>query len=392
VLGARNAVVTAFVLNGLLFATLYARVPDLRSDLDLSNGGLGLLLLAAAAGSVIALPSSGFLIRRSSAGAVVRAGAALCAAGLVVTALGTAVLSVVPVAAVGLFAYGVGTGIWDVSMNVEGAEVERGLGRSIMPRFHAAWSVGSIVGAGIGVAVTAAGLPMIAHFTVLGFVGLAAALRGTRAFLPAEDHPAEDSTPGSAWLEPRTLAIGLMLLCFAIVEGSANDWLSLALIDGYDAPHWVGVGGFAVFVTAMTVGRVAGPLLLDRFGRAPVLWVTAATAATGIVLLVLGDHPVLAGIGIVIWGLGASLGFPVGMSAAADDPARAAARVSVVSTIGYGAFLAGPPLLGVLGDRIGTLESLLAVAVLMAPAMLAVFAARPARPAQPAQSARSASV
>jgi fucose permease len=392
VLGARNAVVTAFVLNGLLFATLYARVPDLRSDLDLSNGGLGLLLLAAAAGSVIALPSSGFLIRRSSAGAVVRAGAALCAAGLVVTALGTAVLSVVAVAAVGLFAYGVGTGIWDVSMNVEGAEVERGLGRSIMPRFHAAWSVGSIVGAGIGVAVTAAGLPMIAHFTVLGVVGLAAALRGTRAFLPAEDHPDEDSTPGSAWLEPRTLAIGLMLLCFAIVEGSANDWLSLALIDGYDAPHWVGVAGFAVFVTAMTVGRVAGPLLLDRFGRAPVLWVTAATAATGIVLLVLGDHPVLAGIGIVIWGLGASLGFPVGMSAAADDPARAAARVSVVSTIGYGAFLAGPPLLGVLGDRIGTLESLLAVAVLMAPAMLAVFAARPARPAPPAQAARSASV
>ena len=90
----------------------------------------------------------------------------------------------------------------------------------------------------------------------------------------------------------------------------------------------------------------------------------------------LGDHPVLAGLGIVVWGLGASLGFPVGMSAAADDSARAAARVSVVSTIGYGAFLAGPPLLGVLGDRVGTLESLLAVAVLMGPAMLAVRATR----------------
>ena len=149
-----------------------------------------------------------------------------------------------------------------------------------------------------------------------------------------------------------------MLLCFAIVEGSANDWLSLAIIDGYDAPHWVGVAGFAAFVTAMTVGRLAGPVLLDRFGRAPVLWVTAGTAAAGILLLVVGEHPVLAGLGIVVWGLGASLGFPVGMSAAADDSARAAARVSVVSTIGYGAFLAGPPLLGVLGDHVGTLESL----------------------------------
>ena len=87
----------------------------------------------------------------------------------------------------------------------------------------------------------------------------------------------------------------------------------------------------------------------------------------------------LVGLGIVVWGLGASLGFPVGMSAAADDPARAAARVSVVSTIGYGAFLAGPPLLGTLGDRVGTLESLLVVAALMVPAALTVFATR--RPA-----------
>jgi fucose permease len=378
-------VVSAFVLNGLLFATLYSRVPDLRADLDLSNSGLGLLLLAVAAGSVIALPSTGFLIRHTSAGAVVRAGAVLSAGGLVVTALGAATLEVAPLAAVGLFIYGVGTGIWDVSMNVEGAEVERGLGRSIMPRFHAAWSVGSIVGAGIGVAVTAVGLPMVVHLSALSAVGLVLTLRGTRDFLPAEEHPQEDSSPGSAWLEPRTLAIGVMLLCFAVVEGSANDWLSLALIDGYDAPHWVGVAGFAAFVTAMTVGRLTGPVLLDRFGRAPVLWVTAATAAAGILLLVVGEHPVLAGLGIVVWGLGASLGFPVGMSAAADDSGRAAARVSVVSTIGYGAFLAGPPLLGVLGDRVGTLESLLAVAVLMGPAMLAVFAARPSSTSGPSR-------
>jgi MFS family permease len=131
-----------------------------------------------------------------------------------------------------------------------------------------------------------------------------------------------------------------------------------------------------VFVIAMTAGRVAGTSLLDRFGRAPVLWATAATAALGIVLVVVGDHVLLVGLGILAWGLGASLGFPVGMSAAADESARAAARVSVVSTIGYGAFLAGPPLLGWLGDEVGTLDSLLAVAALMGPAMLAVVAAR----------------
>jgi cyanate permease len=84
--------------------------------------------------------------------------------------------------------------------------------------------------------------------------------------------------------------------------------------------------------------------------------------------------------GIVIWGVGASLGFPVGMSAAADDPARAAARVSAVATIGYAAFLGGPPLLGVLGDAVGTLHALVVVPILMVPAALTVFAARPQRP------------
>ena len=122
--------------------------------------------------------------------------------------------------------------------------------------------------------------------------------------------------------------------------------------------------------------------MLDRFGRAPVLWSTALAAAVGIVLVVLGGGFVLVVLGIVVWGLGASLGFPVGMSAGADDPARSAARVSVVSTIGYGAFLAGPPLLGWLGDHVGTLDALLAVALLMAPAALSVFATRPARAAR----------
>lgn len=369
----------AFVLNGLLFASLVSRLPDLRASLELSNGALGLLLLASAGGSMIALPSSGWLIQRSSAASVVRLGAVLTALGLVVAGLGAAAMSAVAVAAVGLFTYGVGTGVWDVAMNVEAAEVERRLGRSIMPRFHAAWSFGSIAGAGVGVVSTAAGVPMLVHFAVLAFGSTLVALRETRAFLEPSEHPTREERAGSAWLEPRTLAIGAMVLSFALVEGSANDWLALALIDGYGVEQWVGVSGFALFVCAMTSGRLLGPVLLDRFGRRPVLWATAASAVAGILLVVLGDHVVLVAVGIVVWGLGGSLGFPVGMSAAADDPARAAARVSVVSTIGYGAFLAGPPLLGMLGDRVGTLESLLVVAAFMVPAAFAVFAAPPVR-------------
>jgi fucose permease len=323
---------------------------------------------------VLALPSAGWLIARTSASFVVRAAALLALVGFSLVSLGSA-LGLVPVVAVGLFGYGVGTGIWDVAMNVEGAEVERRLGVAIMPRFHAAFSLGTIVGAGVGIPVTFVGLPLAVHLVVLAAVALLVMLRVTASFLPASEDPHSFSGP-SAWLEPRTLAIGVMVLAFALVEGSANDWLTLALIDGYDVPHWLGVAGYATFVTAMTLGRFAGPWVLGRFGRAVTLWCTAVLAALGVVLVVFGGHPVPVGLGILLWGLGASLGFPVGMSAAADDPARSAARVSVVSTVGYAAFLGGPPLLGYLGDHVGTLDAMLLVAFLMVPAVATVFAAR----------------
>jgi fucose permease len=232
-----------------------------------------------------------------------------------------------------------------------------------------------VSGAGLGVLVTALGVPMVGHLALVAVLVLAV-LRATRDFFPVEPEEAHAGSAASAWREPRTLAIGLMALAFALTEGAANDWLALALIDGYDAPRWVGVLGFAGFVVAMTAGRLLGTVVLDRYGRVPVLRATAVLALAGLLLLVLGPHPVLVGLGVVAWGLGASLGFPVGMSAGADDPARAAARVSVVSTLGYAAFLAGPPVLGFLGDRVGTLESLLVVAVLLVPTLLLVSVAR----------------
>ncbi len=361
-LTARNAVALSFALNGLVFASLVSRLPDLRERLELSNGGLGTLLLAISCGSLLALPSTGRVIERIGAGATVHAGVLADTVGLSAAALG-AVLGSVPLAALGLFVHGVGIGVWDVAMNVQAAEVERRMRRTVMPRFHAGWSAGSLAGAGLGVVVIALGTPLLAHLLLVALVVGVVAVVGTRG----------------AWRDPRTLAIGLMVLCFAMVEGTANDWLALGLIDGYGVAHWVGVAGFATFVVAMTSGRLYGPVLLDRFGRPAVLWGSASLAALGAVLTVQGQVLPLVALGIVLWGLGAALGFPVGMSAAADGGPRAAARVSVVSTIGYGAFLAGPPLLGHLGDRIGTLEVLLAVTALMLPASLSVLATRQPR-------------
>jgi MFS family permease len=170
--------------------------------------------------------------------------------------------------------------------------------------------------------------------------------------------------------------IGLMVLAMALTEGVANDWLGVAVVDGYGAPAWLGAAAFALFVASMTTGRVLGPYALDTYGRPAVLWASMAVAAVGVLLVVLGAVSTLVCVGIVLWGLGASLGFPVGMSAAADDAARAPARVSVVSTIGYTAFLGGPPLLGFIGSHVGVLHALLVVSILLVPSALAVPASR----------------
>lgn len=374
---ARNAVVGAFVLNGLLFASWVSRIPEVRAELGLDNAQLGLLLLALAAGSLLTLPTTGLAIERLGTVRTIRFSAMSAATGLLLISIALTGGATAP-AVVGLFLYGVGTGGWDVAMNVEGAAVEHHLGRTVMPRFHAAFSLGTVAGAGLGAAAAAVHLPVLAHLVPLALLSLGGLIVGTRSFLADERDEVhkERASAWTAWREPRTLLVGLMVLALALTEGTANDWLALALVDGYDVDRWVGVAGFAVFVTAMTAGRLSGGVLLDRFGRVPVLWSTMIAAGGGVLLIVYGEEPALVVLGIVMWGLGSSLGFPVGMSAAADDPRRAASRVSVVSTIGYLAFLAGPPLLGFVADSVGTLKALLVVTLVLIPSALVVPSAR----------------
>jgi MFS family permease len=381
---ARNAVALTFALNGFCFATLASRVPDLRESLDLSNGALGALLLSIAVGSMVGMPASGHLIERWGAGAVVRLGALVDLGGLVLAGV-SATAGFVPGTALGLLAYGFGTGTWDVAMNVEATVVERRIGRSIMPRFHAGWSIGTFSGAALGAVAAGFDVPMAVHYTVVPAAAVALMVIVSRRLIAAhtDQHERDSGPSASAWLEPRTLAIGLMVLAFTLAEGAANDWLALSLVDGYDARHWVGALGFALFIASMTLGRIGGPVVLDRFGRAPTMLASALAATVGVLIVVETGAAALAAVGIVLWGLGAALGFPVGMSAAGDDPVRAARRVSVVSTIGYGAFLGGPPLLGFVGNHVGTLHSLLVIPLAMVPAAALVLAVRKPRVPSP---------
>ena len=378
ILSARRAVAAVFALNGFAFASWVSRIPEARDSLDLTPGQLGVLLLALSAGSVAGLPLAGAFVHRFGAAAVVGAGSALVALGLSVVGLGAGVVASPWLTALGLLFAGIGSGGWDVAMNIEGAAVEQHARRTLMPGFHAMFSLGTVAGAATGAAAAGLGLPVTGHLALAAVLVVVGGLTSVRRFLPLppERESSRKAHGFAAWREPRTLVIGVMVLAMALTEGVANDWLAVALVDGYDVPPWLGASGFALFVAAMTTGRLLGGRLLDVFGRLRVLWTSMGVAAAGVVLVVLGGAPAVAAVGIVLWGLGASLGFPVGMSAAADEPEHAAARVSVVSTIGYTAFLAGPPVLGFLGDRVGVLNALLLVAVLLVPSALAVPAAR----------------
>ena len=392
------AVYAVFLLAGVQFAAFAARIPQVKDLLGLSAGELGVTLLAVSAGSILGLPAAGWVVHRFGAARTVLAGVIASVLALATVGATTEILHSRPLTMAALFFAGLGIGIWDMSMNLEGASVERAAGRAIMTRFHAAFSAGTVISALVGSGLTAAGVGVLPHLAGTSFVVLLAALWATARFLSAggvahgipeagaSDSIARDGAEPAAgppkraglgmraaWTERRTLVVGLVVLVAAFTEGSANDWLAVAFVDGHGLPAWAGVLAFATFLASMTAGRVAGTTVLDRHGRVPVLRATSGLALVGAGLVVFGG-PWLAFVGAALWGLGASLGFPVGMSAAADDPARAAARVSVVSTIGYAAFLVGPPLLGFVGDRVGVLRALLVVGL----ALVVTFGALPA--------------
>ncbi len=386
----RTAVFVIFAMSGVGMASWIARTPAIRDALGASTLQMGLVVFGLAFGSIFGLTLSSHAIarigsRRSIAGSAVVAGAGLAVAGL------GGDLALLPVVFVGLAMFGFGNGLCDVAMNVEGAANERSLGRTVMPLFHAMFSIGTIVGAVLGAGAELIDLPIVLHLSLIGAAMIAAVLASVRYLQPDPFAAQRDAAAEAAgdtggwrsrlaiWADRRTLLIGLIVLGMAFAEGSANDWLALAMVDGYGVTNATGAVLFGLFVTAMTVGRIGGVRLLDRFGRVPVLRASAALAIAGLLTVILAPVTWLAAVGVVLWGLGSALGFPVGMSAAADDPRNAAARVSAVATIGYIAFLVGPPLIGFVGEHVGLLNALLIVLVLVVVAGILSPAAREPR-------------
>ncbi|WP_111766668.1 MFS transporter [Nakamurella deserti] len=378
----RNAVFVIFALCGLAISTWLSRTPNIRDLLGATTAQMGWIVFGIAVGSIIGLLLSSSVLARFGPRRTIAVTLSGAAVGLVIAGIGATALENPVVVIAGLVVFGASNGAADVSMNVEGAANERALGRTVMPLFHAAFSGGTMAGAGLGALAEKLGVSVLVHILVVAVALVGGALFAVTRLQPHQDVISGDTAVPSGWRERmaiwrdrRTILIGLIVLGMAFAEGSANDWLALAMVDGHGVSNASGALILGVFLTAMTIGRIAGVKVLDRYGRVPVLRATAALAVVGLLVVIFAPTPI-AVVGVVLWGLGASLGFPVGMSAAADDPATAGARVSAVATIGYVAFLVGPPLLGFLGDHFGLLNALLVVVALIVVAGLISGGAR----------------
>lgn len=381
----RNAVFVVFFACGFQFASYMARVPHVRDVLGASTAQMSVLAFAIAVGSISGMVGSSHVVAKLGVRRTILICAGFVTSGMVIAAIGAGLASFWLIAA-GLAVFGFGYGTTDVGMNLSGAANERALGRTIMPIFHAMFSFGTMVGAALGALAEKLHVPVAAHLIVINLATFAAVAL-TNRFISENPAESDDDTEEvtfaermAEWKRPLTLAIGVVVLGMALTEGSANDWLALAMVDGHHVSNATGAVALWLFLAAMTTCRLLGVKALDRFGRVPVLRACAVMAAVGLALVIFTPVLWLAYVGIVLWGLGAALGFPVGMSAAADDPRVAAARVSVVATVGYVAFLAGPPIIGFLGEHIGLLRALLIVLVAILAAGLAAGAVRePAR-------------
>ncbi|MFD8408017.1 MFS transporter [Streptomyces anulatus] len=401
----RAALFLFMLATGVSMASWVARTPAVRDALDVTTGSMGLVLFGLSIGSMAGVLASGGLVRRRGGRQAIAIGAGLIVAGLLVIAGGTA-LEVSAGVFCGLALFGAGMGLAEVAFNIEGAAVERSLGRPVLPVLHGCFSLGTVVGALLGMGLTAVRFPVGWHLAAIAVAVAAAGVWTVRAVPagtgqeeaapgdPADSDAASDaaSAAGSeggggrhpdgirgqlaVWRDRRLVMIGLIVLAMAFAEGSANDWLPLLMVDGHGTSATAGSLTFMLFAVAMTTGRFTGGPVLVRYGPAAVVRASALVAAVGVALVVFSDNALLAGAAVVLWGLGASLGFPVTISAAGEGTRNASARVAAVSTAGYAAFLVGPPSLGFLADHVGLRNAMVVVLVLLVGAALITRALR----------------
>lgn len=378
-----RALFAYFFVPGLALASWVTRTPEIRDAVGASVVQMGLVLFGLSIGSITGILVAGRIVGRHGTRFTAALGLSLVLVSLVTVALGV-VLGSQFVTGCGLAFFGLGMGKAEIAINLEGAEVEKLTARPVLHKLHGCFSLGTLCGALIGLGLVALRVPVAAHMVLIALLALAMVLRFYRD-IPARQGLRTNAdrsrgASGQIWQDPRVLLIGVIVFAMALAEGAANDWLPIVMVDEHGFSAASGSLIFLAFTAAMTAGRFGGGHLIARFGTAGVIRACAILAGIGVAYIIFGNNPWLAGVAVLFWGLGTSLGFPVALSAAGTGGGDAAARVKAVATVGYLAMLVGPPSLGFIGEAYGLRLALLVVAALIAGASLVAPAVRP-RPA-----------
>ena len=367
---ARGAVAAVFLTNGALFANLIPRYPQIKADLGLSNAAYGTALAAFPAGALVAGLLAGALIARFRSARVATLGIVVLAVAL----LGVSVAPTALVLAVVLFVGGGVDAVVDVAQNAHGLRVQRLYRRSIVNSFHGLWSVGAVAGGLMGAAAAGLGVPLPLHLGVSAVLFSAVALVAARFMLPGPEDAERAPVPsgpdvarGGRRRVSRTTATGLAVLgmlaiCGALVEDAGSSWAAVYLSGSLGADAATAGLGFVALSVAMTLGRLTGDRVVDRFGQATVGRAGGVAVALGMGLALAVPSVATTLTGFALAGLGVATLVPGAMNAADELPGLpTGAGLTVVSWLLRIGFLVSPPLVGLVADAAGLRVGLLTV-------------------------------
>jgi MFS family permease len=363
----RIALTVFFALDGFIFAGWVVRIPAIKAQTGASASALGLALLGVSAGAVITMTLTGRLCRRYGNHQVTVVCAVLLSLSVALPPLTHSALTLGLV----LLLFGAAYGGINVAFNSAAVELVAALRRPVMPSFHAAFSLGGMVGAGLG-GLVAGVLSPTRHLLLLTLVGLLVTAAAGPALLRHEPPaPPEREVPAEGAprrLDGRTRALvivfGLIAGCTAYGEGALADWGALHLEQDLHASAGAAAAGYSCFALAMTVGRLSGTALLERLGRTRTVVAGGTTAAAGMLLGSLAPSFWAALLGYAITGIGLANLFPVAVERA--GALAGPSGVATASTLGYGGMLLGPPAIGFMADWFTLPAALTSVAVLAA--------------------------
>jgi MFS family permease len=355
----RMAVAAFFFIAGLSFASWASRIPDIKTLLQLSDAGLGGVLLALPVGLMVSLPLSGWLVAKYGSKKIVTIAAICYPLVLIVIGTTTAVWQLVSV----LFVFGLFGNLCNISINTQAVGVELLYGRSIMASFHGIWSLAGFTGAAIGTFLISKNISPFFHFTLICAASLLLVL-SMQGFALAKD-TVHSNQPIFAKPDSALLKLGLIAVSCMVCEGTMFDWSGVYFQKVVAVPKEITTLGYAVFMGAMAGGRFIGDRIAMRFGQQRVLQGSGIMITSGLLLAVIFPYLIPATIGFLLVGFGVSSVIPLVYSEAGKSKTMSpGVALAAVSSIGFLGFLLGPPVIGFIAQALSLRWSFTLIAIL----------------------------